>query len=54
VATPEKAILDTFYLRKALPTPDELEMESINVDTLKEMAGKFPQTVLKGITSLLS
>ena len=29
-------------------------MESINVDTLKEMAGKFPQTVLKGITSLLS
>ena len=54
VATPEKAILDTFYLRKALPTPDELEMESINVDTLKEMARKFPQTVLKGITSLLS
>ena len=54
MATPEKAILDTFYLRKVLPTPDELEMESINVDTLKEMAGKFPQTVLKGITSLLS
>lgn len=49
MATPEKAILDTFYLRKALPTPDELEMSGINFDALKEMAGKFPQTVLKGV-----
>jgi len=53
IATPEKAILDTCYLRKALPTADELEMESINIDTLKEMARKFPQTVLKRIASLL-
>jgi hypothetical protein len=54
MATPEKAILDTFYLRKGLPTPDELDMETINVDTLKEMARKFPQTVSEGIVSLLS
>ena len=53
MATPEKAVLDTFYLRRNLPTPDELEMESINIDTLKEMARKFPQTVLKRIASLL-
>jgi hypothetical protein len=49
MATPEKAVLDTFYLRRSLPTPDELEMESINIDTLKQMARKFPQTVLKGL-----
>ena len=49
MATPEKAILDTFYLRKALPTPDELEIENINIDTLEQMARKFPQTVWKGI-----
>ena len=53
MATPEKAILDTLYFRKGLPTPDELEMESLNADTLKEMAQKFPKTVFKGVTSLL-
>ncbi len=53
MATPEKAILDTFYLRKALPTPDELEMENIDLDALKEMGSKFPKSVLKGVVSLL-
>ena len=53
MATPEKAILDTFYLRKALPTPDELEMENIDLDALKEMGSKFPKRVLKGVVSLL-
>lgn len=50
MATPEKAVLDTFYLRKAFPTPDELEIENINFETLEQMARKFPQTVWKGIT----
>ena len=54
MATAEKALLDTFYFRKALPTPDELEMESLNIISLKEMARKFPRTVLEGITSLLN
>jgi antitoxin component of RelBE/YafQ-DinJ toxin-antitoxin module len=49
MATPEKAILDTFYLRRALPTPDELEMETVNIDALKQMARRFPFTVWKGI-----
>jgi hypothetical protein len=53
MATPEKAILDTFYLRKALPTPDELEMENIDLDALKEMGSKFPKRVLKGVVWLL-
>ena len=54
MSTPEKAILDTFYFRKALPTPDELEIEGINVTSLKDMAHQFPRTVLEGITSLLN
>jgi hypothetical protein len=49
VASPEKAVLDTFYLRKALPTLDELEMENIRIDSLEEMARRFPLTVWKGI-----
>ncbi|MBN1106977.1 MAG: hypothetical protein JXL84_26475 [Deltaproteobacteria bacterium] len=54
MATPEKAILDTFYFRKTLPTPDEFELEPVNMDSLKEMARKYPQTVMKGVASLLS
>jgi len=53
MATPEKAVLDTFHFRKALPNPEELELESVNMDTLKEMARKYPQTMLKRISSLL-
>jgi len=52
MALPEKAILDTLYLRKTMPSADELEMEAINVDTLKQMARDFPKTVLKRATSL--
>ena len=54
IATPEKAILDTFYFRKVLPTPDELEMDNLNITSLREMARKFPRTVLEGIASLLN
>ena len=49
MATPEKAVLDTFYLRRALPTPDELEMESFDIDAFKTMARRFPGTVWKGV-----
>jgi hypothetical protein len=54
MATPEKALLDTLHLRKSLPTPDELEMENINVDSLREMSLKFSGSVVKGIRSLLN
>jgi hypothetical protein len=54
MATPEKALLDTLHLRKSLPTPDELEMENINIDSLKEMSLKFSGSVVKGISSLLN
>jgi hypothetical protein len=53
MATPEKALLDTLHLRKSLPTPDELELEGIHFDSLKEMARKFPPIVSKRL-SLLS
>jgi predicted transcriptional regulator of viral defense system len=53
MATPEKALLDTLHLRKRLPTPDELELEEINVDSLRAMAGKFSSTVYKKIAALI-
>jgi hypothetical protein len=42
IATPEKAVLDTLYLRKSLPVEDELEPDSIDIETMNEMAKKFP------------
>jgi len=54
MATPEKALLDTLHLRKSLPTPDELELEGIHFDSLKEMARKFPSTVSKRFSFLAS
>jgi hypothetical protein len=53
MATPEKALLDTLHLRKSLPTPDELELDNIDLDALKEMARKFPDSVSRRL-SLLS
>jgi predicted transcriptional regulator of viral defense system len=52
MATPEKALLDTMYLRKSLPTPDELELEGIHFDSLNEMARRFPSTVSKRLSFL--
>ena len=52
MATPEKALLDTMYLRRRLPTPDELELEGIHLDSLNEMARKFPSTVSKRFSFL--
>ena len=53
IATPEKAILDTMYFRKSLPTPDELELEGIHPESLHEMARRFPSTVSKRLSFLL-
>ena len=52
MATPEKALLDTLHLRKSLPTPDELELEGVHLDSLNEMARKFPSTVSKRFSFL--
>ena len=45
IATPEKALLDTLYFRKKLPVLDELELEMIDPEILKEMAVHFPKRV---------
>jgi predicted transcriptional regulator of viral defense system len=47
IATPEKAILDTLYFRKSLPAADELELDAIDPDRLRDMAAKYPSTVKK-------
>ena len=45
IATPEKAVLDTLYFRKSLPVADELELDGIDLNRLREMAEKYPHTV---------
>ncbi len=47
IATPEKALLDTIYFRKAPPAPDELELENLNIDYLFKIVEKYPSRVLK-------
>jgi predicted transcriptional regulator of viral defense system len=53
IAAPEKAILDTLYFRKSLPVADELEIDAIDRNLLREMAAKFPSTVIKRLPSQL-
>lgn len=45
IATPEKALLDTIYLRSGLPVRDELELDGINGLLLREMGGAYPKRV---------
>lgn len=52
LAVPEKALLDTVYLRKHIPFPDELDLDHINKDTLMLMAEPFPATVKKCLEDL--
>ena len=52
IATPEKAVLDTLHLRKSLPAEDELELDSIAIETMSEMAQKFPLSVTRRLDSL--
>ena len=54
IATPEKALLDTLYFRKSLPVADELELDAIDPDRLKEMAEKYPSTVKQRLPMLQS
>ncbi len=42
LALPEKALLDTIYLRKAIPFRDELELTLLDRQRLVRMAKDFP------------
>ena len=52
MATAEKAILDTLYYRKKLPSWDELEMDDVNLEKLSQMARKFSSPVSKRLRVL--
>lgn len=52
IATPEKAVLDTLYFRKSFSFADELELDAIDPDRLKEMAVEYPSTVRQRLSAL--
>lgn len=53
IATPEKAILDTLYYRRAIPGHDELELESVDLDLLTKSAKRYPQPAFRSLLELL-
>jgi predicted transcriptional regulator of viral defense system len=53
LAVPEKALLDAIYLRKRIPFEDELELESIDQERLRSLAGAFPAVVRKRLAYLI-
>lgn len=53
MASPEKAILYTFYYRRTIPAHDELEFEEIDFGLLTESAKRYPQSVSRLIPSRL-
>jgi predicted transcriptional regulator of viral defense system len=47
MALPEKALLDTIYLRKAIPFRDELELTRLDRWRLERLANPFPMQTRK-------
>lgn len=41
LALPEKALLDAIHLRKAIPFRDELELDALNMDRLRQFAQSY-------------
>ena len=52
LALPEKALLDVVYIRRAVPFADELEMDLLDVDRLRQMARLFPLRVRAAVDRL--
>jgi hypothetical protein len=52
LAVPEKALLDTIYLRKRIPFEDELELENIDHARLLSMAEAYPAAIRKRLEKL--
>ena len=52
MASGEKAILDTLYLRGRLPVEDELDFLNVDFDALSNMATKYPRTVIRKVSRL--
>ena len=53
IATPEKALLDTIYLRNGLPVRDELELDVLDPLLVRKMADDFPKRVRDEVRKLL-
>jgi predicted transcriptional regulator of viral defense system len=53
IATPEKALLDTLYLRNGLPVRDELELDVLDPLLVRKMADDFPKRVRDEVRKLL-
>jgi predicted transcriptional regulator of viral defense system len=54
LALPEKALLDTIYLRKTIPFRDELELASLDRRRLERLANPFPMQTRKVVREWLS
>lgn len=54
LALPEKALLDTIYLRKRIPFQDELELENIQKDRLLSLAEIYPASLRKLLAGLIA
>lgn len=52
MATPEKALLDSVYLRKQVPFADELEIDILNMKKLAVIASIYPTRVRKALEGL--
>lgn len=52
IATPEKALLDTLYFRKGLPVQDELELDGVDFEQMREMGELYPKRVRDGIAGI--
>ncbi len=53
VASPEKALLDTLYYRRAVPVRDELERDTLDLPTLSRMGARYPGSVSRKVKELL-
>ena len=53
LAGPEKALLDTLYLRKHIPFADELELDTINRERLMTLAEEFPDVLRKRLDNFM-
>ncbi len=53
LALPEKALLDTIYLRKSIPLRDELDLALLDRQRLDLLANNFPQPTRKLLQELI-
>ena len=53
LALPEKALLDTIYLRKRIPFADELEWDHFDRERLEKLSELFPYSVRKRLAEAL-